>query len=81
MTIEEFKPGQRVRVLQTIERRDGDWQTALEGVVEKVDVAPTGSWYAHGKDDRFWLRRILIRKDDGEQTLVAVDQWTRVEPA
>ncbi len=79
MTIETLKPGQRVRVRQTIDRRAGDWQTVVEGVVQAVEVGKTGSWYAHAKDDKFWLRRIRMVKDDGEVSVLNVDSLTEVE--
>ena len=81
MTIEQLKPGQRVRIRQTIDRRAGDWRCEVVGVVEAVEVGSTGSWYAHGKDDKFWLRRIRLKKDDGEITTLNLDQWTEVEQA
>jgi len=31
----------------------------------------TGSWFAHSKDDKLWLDRLLIRKADGELTTPA----------
>jgi hypothetical protein len=79
MRIEELEPGQRIRVRQTIDRRAGDWQTVVEGVVEAVEVGQTGSWYAHAKDDKFWLRRIRMVKDDGEVSVLNVDIATEVE--
>ncbi len=79
MTFEDLEPGQRVRVHQMIDRRAGDWHFTVEGVIEAVEVSKTGSWFAHSKDDKFWLRRIRLRKDDGEQSLLNVDQWTEIE--
>ncbi|MGD8453014.1 MAG: hypothetical protein PVJ57_14440 [Phycisphaerae bacterium] len=79
MTIDEVKPGQRIRVIQEIDRREGNWQTEVAGVVESVGQEKTGSWYAHAKDDRLWLLRLRLRKDDGERTTITVDPLTRVE--
>lgn len=62
-----LKPGQRVRVRQTIRTREGDWQTELEGEVVVCEPRPTGSWFAHGKNDRLWLARLILCKSDGEQ--------------
>lgn len=79
MQFEALKPGQRVRVRQKIDRRERDWQTTVEGVIAQVEVAKTGSWYAHSKDNKFWLRRVRIRKDDGEISALNLDQFTEVE--
>ena len=74
-----IQPGQRVRIHQRIERREGDWEKAIEGVVVEVASQKTGSWYATGLEDKLWLNRIRIRKDDGELTLLVVEPATRVE--
>lgn len=69
-----MKPSQRVRVLQTIRMREGDWQTGVEGEIVSVESKPTGSWFAHGKDDKLWLTRLRIRKDDGELVDLILDR-------
>lgn len=79
MTIDELKPGLRVRVTQTVDRRTRDWQAAVVGVVQAVEEQKTGSWYAHAKDDKLWLRRVRVLKDDGEITVLNVDECTELE--
>lgn len=70
--------GKRVRVTQSIAEREGVLTGQIEGVVESVESRATGSWFAHGKDDKLWLRRLLLRKDDGEQILINVDPRTEI---
>ena len=79
MTIDQCKPGQRVRIIQEIDRRAGNWRSEVDGVVESVAKEKTGSWHAHGKDGKLWLLRVRLRKDDGELTTRAVDPLTKVE--
>lgn len=79
LQVTDLKSGQRVRITQTIERRERDWQHPVEGVVESVDMQKTGSWYAHSKHNRYWLIRVRLRKDSGEQSLINVDNMTRIE--
>ncbi|GAB4195950.1 MAG: hypothetical protein Kow00105_10170 [Phycisphaeraceae bacterium] len=76
---DEFKAGQRVAVIQQIPRKEGVWTERVEGVVLKTEQAKTGSWYAHAKDDKLWLDRLVIRKDDGEIVTCNLDQYTHVE--
>ncbi len=80
MSTDDLQPGQRVRVTQTIERRDGDWTSVTEGTVESLEQQKTGSWYAHGKDGKLWLVRLRLRKADGEITTLTLDSRTRLEP-
>lgn len=79
MSTIEIKAGQRIRVHQTIDRREGDWAAPVEGTVVSFITEKTGSWYAHGQDDKLWLNRIRLKKDNGELTTLTVDAMTRVE--
>jgi hypothetical protein len=79
ISYEELQPGQRVRIRQTIDRREGDWHAAVTGVVRRIDVSPTVSWFAHGKDGRLWLRRVELQKPDGELSTLNVDTHSEIE--
>lgn len=79
MTLEELQPGQRIRITQTIDRRDRDWHATVEGVLHSIETQKTGSWYAHGPQGKYWLRRLRLAKPDGELTTITVDPYTRVE--
>jgi hypothetical protein len=76
-----YTPGQRVRVIQQVPRLSGSFATTVEGTVVKFEQQKTGSWYAHAKDDKLWLDRLELRKDDGETVVLNLDRNTRVEPA
>ena len=78
MTPDQLKPGQRVRMVEIIDQRAGDWRTAVEGVVQAVELQKTGSWYAHAKDDKLWLQRVRLVKADGEVTVLNVDSRTNI---
>ncbi len=76
-----IRPGRRVRVLQQIPHTvDPAWTSAVEGVVTRFRQAKTGSWFAHARDDRLWLDRLELRKDDGELVTLVLDQYSVVEP-
>ncbi len=76
---DEFKAGQRVAVTQQIPRKAEVWTERVEGLVVRTEQAKTGSWYAHAKDDKLWLDRLVIQKDDGEVVTCNLDQYTHVE--
>lgn len=78
MTESDIRPGMRVRVTQTDIRREGSRQIDVEGRVLAVEPRPTGAWYAHGKDGKFWLVRITLEKDDGELSDLIMDRNTRI---
>jgi hypothetical protein len=75
----QLKPGATVRVTQQIAARDHTWTTDVRGVVVEFAQRPTGSWYAHSKDDKLWLDRLTLRKADGELITLNLDEFSQVE--
>lgn len=75
----EYRVGQRVRVTQQIPRAKDTLTIAVEGEVIEMGQQKTGSWFAHSKDDRLWLDRLRLRKQDGELVVCNLDQYSRVE--
>ncbi len=78
-TTDQFTAGQRVSVTQQIPLVRSVWSTQVEGDVVRYEQRKTGSWYAHAKDDKLWLDRLIIRKDDGEIVTLNLDSYTHVE--
>ncbi|HRJ48975.1 MAG: hypothetical protein KF787_08325 [Phycisphaeraceae bacterium] len=74
-----YRPGQRVRVTQQIPRLSGTTSITVEGVVIRSGQQKTGSWFAHARDERLWLDRLELRREDGELVTVNLDQYSSVE--
>ncbi len=74
-----IKPGMRVRVTQQIAFAKAAATAIVEGVVLSAGQQKTGSWFAHAKDDKLWLDRIELKKDDGEVVVCNLDQFSLVE--
>jgi len=73
-------PGSRVRITQQIPRSNGaPWSSRVEGVLRRYQQSKTGSWFAHAKEDRLWLDRLEITLDDGEITILNLDQYSVIE--
>ena len=77
--IDDIQPGQRVRVYQQIPQRDEVWSVTVEGVAVRREQEKTGSWFAHAKDDRLWLDRLVVRQDDGEIVWINLDAYTHID--
>ena len=71
--------GAKVKVTQQIAARDHTWTSETIGTVVSYGQKSTGSWYAHSKDDRLWLDRLVIKKTDGEITTLNLDDYSVVE--
>src|SRR4051812_46136237 len=74
-----LRPGAKVKVTQQIAARDYAWTSDVVGTVMQFEQKQTGSWYAHSKNDKLWLDRLLIKKDDGELTTLNLDDYSYVE--
>ena len=72
-------PGTRIRVTQQMPQTHTVWSTALEGTVVRWRQARTGSWYAHGRDDKLWLDRLELRRPGGEMVTLNLDQYSLIE--
>jgi hypothetical protein len=77
---DRFEPGQRVAVTQQLPHRSRVWSTRVEGEVVRYEQSQTGSWFAHSKDDRLWLDRLVLRRPDGEIVTCILDRYSHVEP-
>jgi hypothetical protein len=75
----ELRVGMRVRVTQRIDARHYALVAPVEGTVIDLGQRPTGSWFAHGRADRLWLERLVLRKADGEVTTLNLDESSRIE--
>ena len=78
---QQLAPGARVKITQQIAARHYAWSSEVVGTVVEFQQRQTGSWYAHSKNDKLWLDRLVIRKADGEITTLNLDDYTRVEVA
>ncbi|MSQ90878.1 MAG: hypothetical protein EXS01_05735 [Phycisphaerales bacterium] len=74
-----IKVGTRVQVTQQLPTPDGAWTTTIQGTVQQWRQAATGAWFAHSKDDHLWLDRLEMRLDDGETTVLNLDQYSRIQ--
>lgn len=75
----DYRPGTRVRVTQQILFGTRAAQSTVEGVIRRYGQQKTGSWFAHGRDDKLWLDRLELVKDDGEVVVCNLDRYSRVE--
>lgn len=72
-------PGMKVKVTQQIAARHYTWTTEVIGTVLEYSQKETGSWYAHAKDDRLWLDRLKLQKEDGELMTLNLDEYSHIE--
>jgi hypothetical protein len=75
----QLRPGVRVKVTQQIAARDYTLTSEIRGTILDYEQKTTGSWYAHSKDDKLWLDRLRLQKEDGELTTLNLDDYSHIE--
>jgi hypothetical protein len=75
----QLVPGAKVKVIQQIAARDYSWTSETSGSVIEFRQEQTGSWFAHSKDDKLWLDRLTLQKEDGEITTLNLDGFSVVK--
>ena len=75
----QLVPGAVVEVTKQIPHRDRLWTNRIKGTVVSYQQRQTGSWFAHSKDDKLWLDRLVLRKEDGEITSLNLDDYTHLK--
>ncbi len=75
----KYAPGTRVRVTQTVRVGHRQWTTRVEGVVELEGFRPVGGIEMGGKASYCHQPTLRLRRDDGEVTVVALDEKTQVQ--
>ena len=71
-------PGSRVRVTHRVRVGDREWTTQVEGVVELAGFQPVGGTEMGGKSLYCHQPTLRLRHDDGDVTVVALDDDTEV---
>jgi hypothetical protein len=75
----QFLPGTRVRVTQYVRVGHRRWKTYVEGVVLGEGRRPVGGIEMGGKASYCHQGTLQLERDDGEITLVTVDEETEVK--
>ena len=75
----KFTPGTRLRVTQYVRVGHRQWTTQTEGVVESEGYRPVGGIEMGGKASYCLQPTVRLRHDDGEITVVALDDDSVVQ--
>ena len=74
-----YPHGARLRITQAVRVGHRRWTTRVEGVVELEGLRPVGGIEMGGKASYCQQPTVRLRRDDGEVTVVALDDDTLVE--
>jgi hypothetical protein len=69
-----LKPGQRIRVVQTVRVGARKWQTTAEGVFREINYLATGLSTERLPEDDIVVPVVHFAKDNGELSSITLDE-------
>ncbi|MGA2256145.1 MAG: hypothetical protein ABSG53_15970 [Thermoguttaceae bacterium] len=75
-TFEALKPGDRVEVAHVVTIGPRSWTTKSVGTVVQTERGRHGLHFRRNFDDKVFSDFIVLRREDGELTTVALDEFT-----
>ena len=75
-----YAPQTRVRVTQQVRVGHRHWTTQVEGVVDLEGLRPVGGMEMGGKSSYCQQPTLRLRLDNGELTVVTIDEETDIRP-
>jgi hypothetical protein len=77
--LRSLRPGQRIRITQTVRVGSQTWTTSVEGVFRKFDYLVTGLATDRVGADQIVVVAVHFTKNNGELSSVTLDEQSRVE--
>jgi hypothetical protein len=72
----ELRPGDKIEILHEVKVGLKVWTTRTVGTVVRTDRRRHGLHFRRNLDDKVWSDVIILKRDDGEETTAAVDEFT-----
>ena len=76
---DELRPGDRIEVTHEVKVGSSKtWTTKTVGTVVHTERRRQGLHFRRNPDDKVFADMILLRRDDGEQTTITMDEFTEL---
>ncbi len=76
---EDLRPGDRVEVIHEVKVGSSKtWSTKTVGTVDHTERRRQGLHFRRNPDDKVFADLIVLARDDGELTTVAMDEFTQL---
>ncbi len=77
---EELRPGDRVEVVHEVKvGSSATWKTKTTGTVVNTERRRQGLHFRRALDDKVFADSIILRRPDGEETTVTMDEFTELK--
>jgi hypothetical protein len=79
--LQGLKPGQRIRITQTVRVGQQTWKTTVTGTFRDINYLATGLATHRLPQDDIVVATVHFTKDNGELSSITLDEQSKVEPA
>ena len=77
---EELKPGDRIEVTHEVKVGSSKtWTTKTVGTVLHTERRRQGLHFRRNPDDKVFADLIVLKRDDDEETTIAMDEFTEIK--
>jgi hypothetical protein len=77
--LQSLKPGQRIRITQTVRVGLRQWTTTVTGMFRNVNYLATGLATERVPEDDIVVVTVHFTKDNGELSSISIDEQTKIE--
>ena len=74
----ELQPGDKIEVEHEVKVGQRQWTSTTIGTVVKTERRRHSLHHRRHADDKVWSDEVVMKRDDGETTTVAIDEFTRL---
>jgi hypothetical protein len=75
----ELKPGDRIEVVHEVKVGSSKaWSTKTVGTVMHTERRRQGLSFRRNPDDKVFADMIVLKRDDGEETTITMDEFTEL---
>ncbi|CAN5485790.1 hypothetical protein BH10PLA2_BH10PLA2_04940 [soil metagenome] len=79
--LRELKPGQNIRLTQTVRVGDREWPTVVTGAFRSLSYLATGLATQRLPEDDIVVATVHFTKPNGEHSSISLDEQSKVELA
>ena len=76
--VSELQPGDRVEIDQEVKVGMSRWRKQTTGEVVRTERRRHSLHHDRNFDDKVWSDMIVLKRDDGELTTIAIDEFAHV---
>ena len=77
--LRSLKPGQRIKITQTVRVGGEQWQAVVTGIFRHVNYLATGLATQRVPEDDIVVPTVHFTKDNGELSSVTLDEQSQIE--